>query len=135
MSAIGCIVLLPADSNASTRSPSSVPVRMCAVVSDPRRMLPLIVNVTRASPLRSFNADTVPTFIPDTVTVLRGDDLKGPRNGPIYKVTADFSQPRLGGHPSLEGTALPLTFALDTEGALLLGASAVLWIAVAWALR
>ena len=74
MTAIGCIAPLPADSNASVRSPSSVPVRMCAVVSDPRRMLPLIVNVTRASPLRNFKADTVPTFIPDTVTGLVHDN-------------------------------------------------------------
>src|SRR6202011_3771439 len=38
-----------------------------AVVSDSRRMSPVIVNVTRPWPLRSATFDTVPTFIPDTV--------------------------------------------------------------------
>ena len=51
ITSIGCIVPLPADSRVSTRSPSSVPVRMCAVVSEPSRILPSMVNVTRASPL------------------------------------------------------------------------------------
>lgn len=68
MRAIGCIVPLPADSTVSIRSPSSVPVRMCAEVSEPSRTLPFIANVTRASPWRSFTSDTVPTFMPDTMT-------------------------------------------------------------------
>ena len=54
----------------STRSPSRVPVRMCALVSLPSGTLPFIVNVTRASPLCSDTSDTVPTLIPDTVTAL-----------------------------------------------------------------
>ena len=70
MRAIGCIVPLPADSNVSIRAPSSVSVRMCAVVSDPSRILPFTAKVTSASPLRSDTSDTVPTFIPDTVTGL-----------------------------------------------------------------
>ena len=70
MRAIGCIVPPPADSNVSIRSPSSEPVRMCAVVSDPSRMSPFVVNVNRASPWLSDTSDTVPTFIPDTITGL-----------------------------------------------------------------
>ncbi len=70
MTSIGCIVPLPADSSVSTRSPSSDPVRMCAVVSDPSRTLPLTVNVTSASPSCSDTSDTVPTLMPDTVTSL-----------------------------------------------------------------
>ena len=42
ITSIGCIVPLPADSTVSTRSPSSEPVRMCAVVSDPSGTLPFI---------------------------------------------------------------------------------------------
>ena len=51
MTSIERIVPLPADSSVSTRSPSSVPVLMCAVVSEPSAILPSMVNVTRASPL------------------------------------------------------------------------------------
>ena len=42
MTAIGCIFPLPADSKVSTRSPSSEPVLICAVVSDPSSTLPLM---------------------------------------------------------------------------------------------
>ena len=61
---------LPVDSNVSIRSPNSEPVRMCAEVSDPSSMSPFIAKVTRASPWRSETSDTVPTFIPDTITGL-----------------------------------------------------------------
>ena len=72
ITSIGCILPLPADSKVSTRSPSNVPVRMCALVSEPSWVLLLIVNVTKASPLRSDTPDTVPTLMPDTVTSLPG---------------------------------------------------------------
>ena len=51
MTSLGCSVPLPADSSVSTRSPSSVPVRMCAVVSSRARTLPSMVKPTSASPL------------------------------------------------------------------------------------
>ena len=46
---------LPADSRVSTRWPSSVPVRMWAVVSDPSVILPSTMNVTSASPSSQRN--------------------------------------------------------------------------------
>ena len=61
---------MPAESKANTRSPSSVPVRMCAVVSEPSAYLLSMVNPTSASPLSSSIDETVPTLIPDTVTSL-----------------------------------------------------------------
>ena len=72
MSVCGFIVVLPADSRVSTRSPSRVPVRMCAVVSPPSGTLPLTRKVTSASPSCSETVWTVPTFMPDTVTSLPG---------------------------------------------------------------
>ena len=63
-------VPLPSDSSASTRSPSRVPVRMWAVVSEPSAYLPLIVKPTSASPLSSPTDETEPTLIPATVTSL-----------------------------------------------------------------
>ena len=53
MTVLGDSVPLPADSSASTRSPSRVPVRMCAVVSEPSAYLPSMVKPTSASPLSS----------------------------------------------------------------------------------
>ena len=60
---------LPAGSKVSTRAPSSEPVRMCAVVCDPSRTLPLAPNVTSASPSCSETSETVPTLTPDTNTL------------------------------------------------------------------
>ena len=100
MTAIGCIVPLPADSNVSIRSPSSVPVRMCAVVSDPSGMLPFIVNVTRASPLRNDTFDTEPTFIPDTVTGLPAARPPASENNAWYRtVVANETTDRATGPP------------------------------------
>ena len=76
---------LPADSRVSTRSPSSVPVLMCAVVSVPSGTLPFIVNVTSASPLRNDTSDTVPTLIPDTVTALPGARPPASENNAWYR--------------------------------------------------
>ena len=45
-------------------------------------------------------------FIPSTLAVIRGNELEGPRHGPIYKIGADFEQPRLFGRPSLKGKTL-----------------------------
>ena len=70
MTWFGGSVPLPADSSASTRSPSSVPVRMCAVVSEPSAYLPSIVKPTSASPLSSSIDETEPTLMPETVTSL-----------------------------------------------------------------
>ena len=70
MTVFGDSVPLPADSSASTRSPSRVPVRMCAVVSEPSAYLPLMVKPTSASPLSSLIDETEPTLMPDTVTSL-----------------------------------------------------------------
>ena len=70
MTCCGSSVPLPSESSANTRSPSSVPVRMWAVVSEPSAYLPSIVKPTRASPLSSLIDDTEPTLIPDTVTSL-----------------------------------------------------------------
>ncbi len=61
---------LPADSSDSTRSPSRVPVRTCAVVSEPSAYFPSMVNPTSAFPSSSLIDDTVPTLMPDTVTSL-----------------------------------------------------------------
>ena len=91
MRVIGCIVPLPADSNVSIRSPRSEPVRMCAVLSDPSRMSPFITNVTSASPWRSFTSDTVPTFIPDTVTGLPVRKAAGFRK---QRLVSDHRRPR-----------------------------------------
>ncbi len=65
-------VPLPSDSNVSTRWPSRVPVRMWAVVSEPRRTPPLTRKVTSALPRCSATSDTVPTLTPDTFTSLPG---------------------------------------------------------------
>ena len=46
---------LPADSKANTRSPSSVPVRMCAVVSEPSAYLPLMVNADQRIAVVEFD--------------------------------------------------------------------------------
>ena len=70
MTPFGDNVPLPSDSSASTRSPSRVPVRMCAVVSEPSAYLPSIVKPTSASPLTSSIELTEPTLIPETVTSL-----------------------------------------------------------------
>ena len=70
MTVFGLSVSWPAESSASTRSPSNVPVRMCAVVSEPSAYRPSIVKPTTASPLSRPTDDTEPTLIPDTVTSL-----------------------------------------------------------------
>ena len=100
MRAIGCIVPLPADSTVSIRSPSSVPVRMCAVVSDPSRMLPFIANVTSASPWRSDTSDTVPTFIPDTVTGLPVARPPASVNSAWYRTIVAHEMNRSGDRPT-----------------------------------
>nr|CRL74652.1 hypothetical protein CPGR_01303 [Mycolicibacter nonchromogenicus] len=68
MTSSGRILPLPAGSTVSTRSPSSDPVRMCAVVCPPSPYLPARVKVTSASPLSSATSVTEPTLIPDSVT-------------------------------------------------------------------
>ena len=70
MTCLGSSVPLPSDFSASTRSPSSDPVWMCAVVSDPNAYLPAMVKPTSASPFCSEISSTEPTLIPDTVTSL-----------------------------------------------------------------
>ena len=40
-------------------------------------------------------------FLPSTIAVLRNQIAEGPINGPIYRVSADFEQPRFLGRPSL----------------------------------
>jgi hypothetical protein len=70
MMSFGCIVPLPFDSNVNTRSPSSVPVRTCAVVSDPSDTVPSRENVTMALRPCSPTFETLPTLVPEIVTSL-----------------------------------------------------------------
>ena len=71
MTSSGCSVPLPADSRVSTRWPSSDPVRMCAVVSEPSWTVAVDGERRPARRRRcSDMVDTVPTLIPDTVTSL-----------------------------------------------------------------
>ena len=100
MRVIGRIVPLPADSNVSVRSPRSEPVRMCAVVSDPSRMSPFITNVTSASPWLSFTSDTVPTFIPDTVTGLPFARPPASVNSAWYRTIVAHEINRSGDRPT-----------------------------------
>ena len=58
----------PLDSRVRIRCPSSVPMRMWAVVSEPSRTFPLTRNVTSALPSYSSTPDTVPTVTPETLT-------------------------------------------------------------------
>ena len=65
-------VPVPSDSSVSNRCPSSVPVRMWAVVSEPSRTFPFTMNVTSALPSRNATSETVPTLTPETLTSLPG---------------------------------------------------------------
>src|ERR1700756_5423454 len=100
MTSSGCIIPLPADSTVSTRSPNSVPVRMCALVSVPSGTLPFIVNVTSASPLRNATSDTVPTLIPDTVTALPGASPPASVNSAWYRTLVPIDTIRSGDRPT-----------------------------------
>jgi len=100
MTSIGCIAPGPADSRVSTRSPSSVPVLMCAVVSAPSGTLPFIVKVTRASPLRSATSDTAPTLIPDTVTGLPEARPPASENSAWYLTDVAIATSRSGDRPT-----------------------------------
>src|ERR1700722_15861541 len=100
MTSSGCIIPVPADSKVRTRSPSSEPVRMCAVVSVPSGTLPFIVNVTSASPLRNDTSDTVPTLIPDTVTALPVARPPASENNAWYRTSLTNDTIRSGDRPT-----------------------------------
>ena len=100
MTSSGCIIPVPADSKVSTRSPSSEPVRMCAVVSVPSGTLPFIVNVTSASPLRNDTSDTVPTLIPETVTALPVARPPASENNAWYRTLVASDTIRSGDKPT-----------------------------------
>ena len=91
---------LPSESRASTRSPSSVPVRMCAVVSEPSGYLPATVNPTSASPLSSPIDDTEPTLIPDTVTSLPTLRPPASANNAWYRTEVAQDSRRSGCNPT-----------------------------------
>src|ERR1700761_1868685 len=97
---IGCIMPLPADSRVSIREPSSVPVLMCAVVSDPSGMFPFSVNVTSASPWRRATFDTEPTLMPDTVTSLPGARPPASENSAWYLTEVANETSRSGDKPT-----------------------------------
>jgi hypothetical protein len=109
MTAFGCIVPLPADSNVTIRAPSSVSVRMWAVVSDPSRIFPLTAKVTRASPLRNDTSDTEPTFIPDTVTGLPTARPPASENTALYRTAVAHEVNRSGARPTRMTSAIKIT--------------------------
>ncbi len=100
MTELGDSVPEPADSSASTRSPSRVPVRMCAVVSLPSAYLPLMVKPTSASPLSSLTDDTEPTLMPDTVTSLPIAIPPASENSAWYRSAVAHCTMRSGCNPT-----------------------------------
>ena len=93
MTVLGDRVPLPADSSASTRSPSRVPVRICAVVSEPSAYLPLIgetdQSVTVLESDRRNRADLDPghrhVIADDKAAGLGEQRLIAQRRGPLHE--------------------------------------------------
>jgi translocation and assembly module TamA len=58
--------------------------------------------------LRTLNLRAIAgwAFLPSTLEVLRDRSDEGPKNGPIYQVTAELEQPRFLGRPSLRYRSL-----------------------------
>jgi hypothetical protein len=86
MTSIGLIVPSPLDSNVNTRSPRRVPVRTCAVVSEPSETVPSIVNITTALRPCSDTFETLPTLMPEMITSLPAARPPASSNSAWYRI-------------------------------------------------